>query len=85
MESAIITSVISSVCTLIGVIITVSVSAKKQRTEMEISQKFQQKEIDDIKDKLKQHNDYAVKIPVIETELKYIRENVTDIKNKMGA
>lgn len=85
METAIITSIISSVCTLIGVIITVSVSAKKQRTEMEVSQKFQQKEIDDIKENLKQHNDYAVKIPVIETELKYIRENVTDIKNKMGA
>lgn len=85
METAIITSIISSVCTLIGVIITVSVSAKKQRTEMEVSQEFQQKEIDDIKEKLKQHNDYATKIPVIETELKYIRENVTDIKNKMGA
>lgn len=85
METAIITSVISSICTLIGVIITVSVSAKKQRTEMEVSQKFQQKEIDEIKEKLKQHNDYATKIPVIETELKYIRENITDIKNKMGA
>lgn len=84
MDAAIITSIISSLCTLIGVIITVSVSAKKQRTEMELNQRYQQKEIDEIKQQLKTHNDYANKIPVMQTELQFIRDDVTEIRSKMG-
>ena len=84
MDAAIITSIISSLCTLIGVIITVSVSAKKQRTEMELNQRYQQKEIDEIKQQLKVHNDYANKIPVMQTELQFIRDDVTEIRSKMG-
>ena len=84
MDTAIITSIITSVFTLVGVIITVSVSAKKQRTEMEVAQKYQQKEIDEIKQQLKEHNGYANSIPVMQTELKYIRDDITEIKSKMG-
>lgn len=84
MESSIVTSIITSACTLLGVIITVIVSGKKTKTEIEMRQKYQQEQIDTIKNKLQTHNDYAVKIPVIETELAFIREDISEIKNKIG-
>ena len=84
MDAAIITSIVTSLCTLIGVIITVLASANKQKTEMEIAQRQQQKEIDEIKKQLKEHNNYATTIPVIQTELKFLREDITEIKSKIG-
>lgn len=85
MDAAILTSIISSAATLAGVIITVVVSGKKTKTEMEMQQKYQQQEIEEIKKQLETHNNYAVQIPVIQTELSFIRENLTEIKKKVGA
>lgn len=85
MDSIIVTTIITQICTLLGVIITVLVSSKKTKTEIEIRQKYQQEQIDTINKKLQIHNDYAVKIPVIETELSFIREDITEIKKKIGA
>lgn len=85
MDAAIITSIVTSLCTLIGVIITVLASASKQKTEMELAQRQQQKEIDEIKKQLKEHNNYANTIPVIQTELQFLREDITEIKSKIGA
>ena len=82
MEQAIITSIITSACTLLGVIITVIVSSRKTKTEMELTQKQQQKEIEEIKKQLKEHNNYATAIPVIQTELEFIRETLNDIKHR---
>ena len=83
MESAIIVSIITSVCSLIGVIITVVVGNKKKKSELELYQKFQSQQIEEIKAQLKTHNDYANKIPVMQTELQYIRESLTEIKQKV--
>ena len=85
MDAAIITSIITSACTLIGVIITVVISSRKTKTEMEMQQKYQQSEIEELKKQLETHNNYAVQIPVIQTELTFIRENLTEIKKKVGA
>lgn len=85
MDAAIITSIVTSVFTLIGVIITVVASAGKQKTEMRIAQENQQREIDEIKKQLKEHNNYANTIPVIQTELKFLREDISEIKSKIGA
>lgn len=81
MEQIIVT-IISSVCMLIGTIITVIVSNNKLRTELELKQKFQQEQIDAMKKDIKEHNDYAKRMPVIETELTFIRQMIEEIKNK---
>ena len=85
MDTAIIVSIISSMCTLVGVIITVRASARKQRIELELQQRYQQHEIEEIKSQLKTHNNYAGEIPVIQTEIKYISESISEIKKRIGA
>ena len=52
---------------------------------MAAAQQNQQREIDEIKAQLKEHNNYANTIPVIQTELKYLREDIGEIKTKIGA
>lgn len=80
MESSILATIISSVCLLIGTVITVVVTNAKTRTESEIKQKFQQNEIDEIKKDIKEHNNYAKRLPIIETELTYIKEAIAELK-----
>lgn len=81
MEQIIVT-IISSAGMLIGTIITVIVSNNKLKTELELKQKFQQEQIDAMKKDIKEHNDYAKRMPVIETELTFIRQMIEEIKNK---
>ena len=61
------------------------ISASKQKMEMEIMQRQQKSEIDEIKKQLKEHNSYANTIPVLQTELKFLREDIGEIKSKIGA
>lgn len=80
METVIITTIITSVCTLLGVIITVVTGNKKQKAEMALTQQQQKQEIKEIKAQLKEHNNYAIAIPVIQKELEYIRGTLTELK-----
>lgn len=85
MDSVIISSVITSVLTLIGVIITVVVSSSKNKALIEQQVKSQQHEIEEMKADIKEHNNYATSIPVIQTEITHIKETLSEIKSKIGA
>lgn len=76
----IVTTIISSVCLLIGTIVTVLVTNSKLKKEIELRQQFQQTEIDDLKKSLKEHNNYAKTIPIIETEIDYIKNSIEGLK-----
>lgn len=85
MEGTIIATIISSACTLIGVIITVLISSSKNKAIIEQKVNSQQQQIKEMKEDIKEHNNYATHIPVIETEIKHIKETLSEIKNKIGA
>lgn len=80
MDTQIIVTIISSVCLLVGTIVSVVVTSNKTRTELEIRQNFQQKEIEDIKNKLNEHNDYAKSIPKLESEIQILFDMLKEIK-----
>ncbi len=84
MDSNILATIISSGFILIGTIITVLVSNSKIKSVLEIKQKSQQYQIEEMKVSIKEHNDYAKSIPVIENEIKNIKETVSDIERKIG-
>ena len=84
MNEIILTTIISSGCLLIGTIITVLVSNSKIKNSMELKQKFQQGQIEEMKSDIKEHNNYAIHIPKIETEISNIKETLSEIKNKIG-
>lgn len=85
MDVNLLTTIISSFCTLIGVIITVNMSASKTKAETELKLKAQEAQINEMKRDIKTHNNYAIHIPVIEAEMSHIKETLSEIKDKIGA
>lgn len=84
MNETILATIISSGCLLLGTILTVVISNAKMKNTLEIKQKFQQTQIKEMKNDIKEHNNYAVHIPKIETEIGNIKESITEIKHKIG-
>lgn len=84
MNETILATIISSGCLLLGTILTVVISNVKMKNTLEIKQKFQQTQIEEMKNDIKEHNNYAVHIPKIETEIENIKESITEIKHKIG-
>lgn len=75
-------SIISAVITIITTITAIIKSNQKVRTELEMKVKSQQHQLQEMKEDIKEHNNYAREIPVIKTELKYITQMVGEIKNE---
>lgn len=85
MEASVLATIISSVFTLLGVIITVIVSSSNNKKAIEMKVNSQQNEIEEMKNDIKEHNNYAIHIPVIQTEIQNIKETLKEIKAKIGA
>lgn len=76
MTDAIITTVISSICVLLGSIITVIVTNNKNKAVAKIEQDYIKRELSELKNRVDEHNNYAVEIPLIKQDIKYIKENL---------
>jgi len=76
MTDAIITTIISSALLLIGTIITVIASANKNRIIAEQEQKLLKAELKELKERVDEHNNYAIEIPLIKQDISYIKEQI---------
>lgn len=83
MNTEILVTLISSGCILIGTIITVVVTNSKTRAEMYLKQKYQQEQINEVKEQLKEHNGYAISIPLIQLQIENIKNELAEIKEKI--
>ena len=64
MTEAIIVAIIAAGASLIGTVLTVLASAKKTENNMQISQAVTDTKIDELTREVRQHNDFASRIPV---------------------
>ena len=78
MNDAVITTIISSACVLIGSIITVVVSASKARAITDLEQQHIKESLKELSDRVDDHNNYAVEIPLIKKDIEYIKERIDD-------
>lgn len=85
MDTTIIVTIISNIFTLLGVIITVVASSSKNKALMQQKIEYQQSQLNEMKEDIKEHNNYATNIPVIKAEISNIKETLSEIKNKIGA
>ena len=78
----IIVSIITSTLTLIGVCITAWASAKKTRDDvmhkLETAQKVTDTKLDELTREVREHNNFAKRVPVVEQQL-------TDMNRRMTA
>ncbi len=84
METQIIVTIISSAFILAGTIITVLASNKRNKITAEIKQKILEEDINSMKESIKEHNNYAVEIPLISQRIEFIENEIKEIKEKIN-
>ncbi len=80
MTEGIIVAVISGVLTLIGVIISNVAAGRKTQARIETSQAVTDTKIEELTREVREHNNFAKRVPVIEEQIKVINHRVSDLE-----
>ena len=73
-------SIIVGVLTLIGVIVTTSKSNKKIENNLAIAQAVTDTKIEELTREVREHNNFARRMPVVEQSIVDIKEDVNHLK-----
>ena len=79
MES-IIGAVIAGVLSLVGVVITTMAQGKKMEQQLAISQAVTDTKIEELTREVREHNNFARRMPVVETQIGILKERVDKIE-----
>lgn len=81
MSEAIIVASITGVLSLAGVIITSIISNQKIQSEINTAIAVQDAKIDELTREVRQHNNFAQRMPVVENEIKHIKDDIHKYHN----
>lgn len=76
----IITALITGGLALIGVIITNMASHKNIENTLKINQAVTDTKLEALTDEVRKHNNFAVRIPIIEKDIEYLKHEMGEIK-----
>ncbi len=80
----ILVSVITGLLTLIGVCVTAWASAKKTRDQvtdrLQLAQAVTDTKLDDLAREVREHNNFARRMPVVEEQIKVINHRLADLE-----
>ena len=82
MDSAIWVSVITGVLSLAGIIITNVSSNRKIEHQLELHQAVKETKLENLTAEVRKHNDFAVKIPVLEQRVANCENDIKEIRNR---
>lgn len=80
MTEAIIVALITGGLSLVGVVVTCLATAKKNEKTMEVSQAIMRTEINELTREVREHNNFAVRVPQLETEVRHINDTLEELK-----
>lgn len=83
METPIIVAIITSVCTLVGVVITSVSGNRKIQSSLEKTQAVTDCKIDELTREVREHNNFARRMPVVEEQIKVINHRLDDLERKV--
>ena len=81
MSESIIVALITGGLSLIGVVITCLATAKKNETAMKVSQAVTDTKIDELTREVRQHNNFAQRMPVVEEQIRVINHRLNDLEH----
>lgn len=73
--------IIVGVLTLIGVILTNASSNKKVEHSLQTSQAVTDYKIDELTREVREHNNFAKRVPVLEEQIKEINHRISDLEH----
>lgn len=80
MSEAIAVALITGGLSLLGVVITCMVTARKSETAIKISQAITDTKIEELTREVRLHNGFARRMPVVEEQIKVINHRISDLE-----
>ena len=75
--------IVSGALTLLGTIITVCAGIYKTKQEANVRQAVTDTKIDELTREVRLHNDFAIRIPVIQSEIEDMKEDIRALKERI--
>lgn len=83
-SEAIAVAIITGAITLIGNILAILSSSKKTEANLEKAQAVTDTKLDELTREVRNHNEFASRIPVIEEQIKAVNHRIDDLERKAG-
>ena len=80
MSEAIVLAIITGGMSLVGVIVTSLVTARKSENAIKIAQAVTDTKIQDLTREVREHNNFAKRMPVVEEQIKVINHRIGDLE-----
>ena len=81
MDTAIICALITGTLSLVGVIISNISTRNKIQQDMIVHQAVTDTKIEELTREVREHNNFAKRMPVVENEIKHIEEEISELKD----
>lgn len=78
---AIVTALITGGLSLIGVVVTCLATARKTEKNQEIAQAVMKTELAELTREVREHNNFAQRMPVVEEQIKSINADIKELKS----
>lgn len=82
MSDGVVIAIITGVLTLIGTIITVIAGNQKTNENLKISQAVTDTKIEELTREVREHNNFARRMPVVEEQIKVINHRIDDLEDE---
>lgn len=82
MSEAVLVAIITGGISLIGTVLTVLATSKKTDKQMEISQAVMNEKIETLTREVREHNNFAQRVPVLEEKVKVANHRLNDLEAK---
>lgn len=82
MSEAIIVSIITGLISLVGTIITVVTTSNKTAQDMRIAQAVTDQKISDLTREVREHNEFARRVPVLESQMRDASQRIHDLEQR---
>ncbi len=87
MSTDVIVAIIAGCCTIIGVVITSLVTARKTNSDviskLDKSQSIMEQKIEDLTKEVARHNEFASRVPVIENRVQTLEREISEVKKEV--
>lgn len=80
MSEAIVVAIITGGLSLVGVIVTSLVTARKSENAIRVSQAVTDTKIQELTREVREHNNFAKRMPVVEEQIKVINHRIDDLE-----
>lgn len=80
MSPEVIIAVISGIATIVATVLTIIGSNRRTQNLMQINQAVTETRLDNLTEEVKKHNNFAERIPQIETRLDYMEKDIKALK-----